>query len=392
MRVDRRARAVANVLVLSSDSGAKDANPYYWHRMQRLMRPVVEAAERQPALRRLAARLSADPGSRACWAEVCTTTASLLLEQPAGVEGLCEGAWALISRSRLDYHVGELADGEAETADFAALAELPPVPQLPPRLPPGPQDPRILVVVPFRDRTEDGARARNLAACLRSLADQSVPREQYLVTVVESDDRPRWRDLVAFHGGQHLFAENAGPFNKSWAVNVGAVNTTARAPLICVLDADSLVDRDFLRRNDARFQRPGTGAFLPYRDMLYLDDRATGRAIHERCIVRRPVAARELLRGFAVHRPPGGCVWLRRDVFESVGGMDERYEGWGREDMDFVLRLQLATALEGFDDPMLHLHHPSSAALVGGQTLNAHIPWLSWSPQGPIGELDRYER
>jgi predicted glycosyltransferase involved in capsule biosynthesis len=43
------------------------------------------------------------------------------------------------------------------------------------------------------------------------------------------------------------------------------------------------------------------------------------------------------LRGFLVHRAQGVCVWLRRDVFDGIGGLDERYEGWGKEDMDLLL-------------------------------------------------------
>jgi hypothetical protein len=35
---------------------------------------------------------------------------------------------------------------------------------------------------------------------------------------------------------------------------------------------------------------------------------------------------------------------------------------------------------------MLHLHHPPSFQLTG----NAHIPWLSWVPDTPIGRLDRF--
>ncbi len=54
--------------------------------------------------------------------------------------------------------------------------------------------------------------------------------------------------------------------------------------------------------------------------------------------------------------------------------MDERFEGWGREDIDFVLRVQLATAFDIHDDRMLHLHHPSPVELTDGETGNAGIP------------------
>lgn len=38
----------------------------------------------------------------------------------------------------------------------------------------------------------------------------------------------------------------------------------------------------------------------------------------------------------------GGCILVRREAWEKVGGYDEAYEGWGGEDNDFILRLEQA--------------------------------------------------
>lgn len=67
--------------------------------------------------------------------------------------------------------------------------------------------------------------------------------------------------------------------------------------------------------------------------------------------------------------------------------MDERYESWGREDVDFVVRLQAATAFDQFHDTLAHLYHLSTAQIVNGESRNAHLPWMSWQPEGPIGRL-----
>lgn len=382
----RVAAVVADILVVSVDDGVRAANAYYWHRAQDLVKPVLAAIEahRSPELRAAAALLLREPHSPAAWRAVRDLVAALLAAEPDSVEELCDAAWTAVCRSRLDYHLGEQYDAEGPVDGATAQSLAAPSPSRS-----GP-DPLVLVVIPFRDRSEGGERARNLMACLRSLRDQTLEPERYRVCVVESDERPRWRELIADHADDYVFAEKAGTFNKCWAVNVGVVNVAPDAPLICVLDADSLVDRDFLRRNSERFQRAGTGAFIPFRDLFYLDARSSQRAIEERCVAGRPEAPSEALRAFVVHRPPGMCMWLRRDVFESVNGMDERYEGWGREDLEFVLRLQLATALLHFDDPMLHLNHPTSVELVDGQTVNAHLPFLSWAPTEPIGRLDRF--
>ncbi|MBL7224394.1 MAG: glycosyltransferase [Candidatus Brocadiae bacterium] len=52
---------------------------------------------------------------------------------------------------------------------------------------------------------------------------------------------------------------------------------------------------------------------------------------------------------------------MPREAFETVNGFDEAFEGWGEEDLDLGLRLQLAgyracTVLDR--SRVLHLHHP----------------------------------
>ena len=63
-----------------------------------------------------------------------------------------------------------------------------------------------------------------------------------------------------------------------------------------------------------------------------------------------------------------GCnlgIW--RDDFERVGGFDERFESWGGEDTDLVLRL-LDTGVRRLTlqhaDPVLHLWHPRRSSPV----------------------------
>ncbi|MEV6717525.1 glycosyltransferase [Lentzea sp. NPDC051208] len=382
---DNPARAVADAAVLKADDGARGANPYYWHRIQDLLATVADAvvscgdAELSAAIE----ALEADPADVGRWQRVRELAKAAMDDPDRKTEDLTQAAWDLSRRSRLGYHVGGAYDRTA-TEDggwprWEAAAK-----------PSGSGEPLAQIVIPFRNRDGNEYRARNLVACLKSLSDQSVDRSSYQVTVVESDDEPRWRDLAENYADEHLFAPHGGPFNKCWAVNVGVVNTARPAPVVCVLDADALVDREFVERNVARFDRDGAGGFMPFRDVTYVDQPASVRAVADRCVAGRPEADPGRLRGFLVHRAPGLCVWLRRDVFNAVGGMDERFEGWGREDLDFVLRVQLATAFDQYDDTMLHLYHPSSALLNNGQTVNAHIPLLSWQPEEPIGRIDRY--
>jgi hypothetical protein len=380
---------VANCVVIGADPGAEAANIFYYHRAQPLVATVVDTAMAHPdeALREAVSALRHRPADPVAYAKTRDLVSDEVIRSPESVRPLCEAAWTAISRSRLDYWVGQryCASEEIRAADLLPTPQDAAI-----QAPVGTAAADVLVVVPFRDRSAEGTRVRNLLACLRSLRDQRSPANRYRVCVVESDDSPRWRDTIAPLAHDYLFAAKSGAFNKCWAVNVGVRHASGAAELICVLDADALVDRHFVARNAERFRRPGTGGFLPFRDLLYLDADASNYGIGARCRQGAADLDPARTRGFLVHRAPGLCVWVRRDVFLAIDGMDERYEGWGREDMDFLLRLQLATAFVQFDDPMYHLHHPSSAHLVDGQTVNAHIPWLSWRPDSPIGDLHKF--
>jgi hypothetical protein len=209
--------------------------------------------------------------------------------------------------------------------------------------------------------------------------------------VVETDDRPRWREVITPFADHYLFAPKPDSFNRSWAVNTGVVNTPGPTEIICIQDADVLADREFVARNAGRFLGAGTMGHHPYRDMLCLDQVSTWRAIRERVAGRATEADPDRARGFTLRRGPGCCVWVRAEVFHRVNGMDERYEGWGGEDIDFNYRFAFDAAYDCYDDTLLHMRHPASSALrEDGELINAHIPPFSWHPDGPIGQLDRF--
>ncbi len=380
------ARAVADNLVIAADPAARGASVVFWKDGRPWTQAVAHAVRTtgDQQIRSLGERLLDDPADSRRHAALV----SLLLERdpdepPAAA--IFELAWAAECNSRLGYHLGPRYAADVADVSLDDLRSLPPGIPLAAE-----QDAEVLVIVPFRDRA-GGNRLRNLLACLLALRDQSYPRDGYRVTVVETDGVARWRDVIAPYADHYLFAANSGDFNKSWAVNVGAVHSPGHAEVICILDADVLADRDFVARNAGRFRSPGTGGHLTYRDMFCLDPAASSWAIGQRLLRCLPQADPDHLRGFLLRRPPGCCVWTRTAAFHRISGMDERYEGWGGEDYDFAHRLDLAAPLDTYDDWLLHMHHPASSRLTSeGHQVNAHIPSLSWQPTEPIGRLDRF--
>jgi len=383
------ASAVVDTIAVAADPRSREASIFYWERGRRLALAVVEATGQldDARTRELAARLSADPADPDVYHALHGRLAELQAEQrPDGLDALLKLAWQSESNSRLGYHVGVhyVPSGTAPRADDLKA--------LPPREPTqDPIDAEVLVVIPFRDRGANAHRLRNLLACLLSLRDQSAPRQSYRVVVVESDETSRHRETIEPFADEYLFAEKAGSFNKSWAVNVGVVNAAGAAQVVCVLDADVLADREFIARNAARFRRPGAMGHLSYRNMWCLDEAATGAAIEERLTGHAPHVPVEHLRAFVLRRPPGCCVWSRLSAYHRIGGMDERFEGWGGEDNDFLYRMHTNSAFDSHDDPLLHMYHPSSAVLLdNGDIVNAHIPALTWPADARIGDPARF--
>lgn len=283
---DTLADAVVTTLAVDADPQAREASIFYWERGLPYRKAVVEAMARVPdgELRAAAEALRNRPADPATHAALHRRLTELAHDRAApALDKLFTEAWQAESNSRLGYHLGGRYSPRAtpsvtpERLHSLAAAT---VPRPAASAEPG-GDAETLVVVPFRDRGP-GHRLRNLLACLLSLRDQSVPASSYRVVVVESDDIPRRRDAVLPYTDHYLFARKDGLFNKSWAVNVGVVNAPGRPEAVCILDADVLVDRDFIARNTARFRERGTMGHLSYRDMWCLGESATSWAIEER--------------------------------------------------------------------------------------------------------------
>jgi GT2 family glycosyltransferase len=127
--------------------------------------------------------------------------------------------------------------------------------------------------------------------------------------------------------------------------------------------------------------------------MWCLDEPSTRYVVDVRLRQRQAAVDPAHLRAFVLRRPPGCCVWVRTSAFHRIGGMDERFEGWGGEDNDFAYRMDINSAFDSYHDPLLHMYHPSSSVLrEDGELINAHIPALSWRPDAPIGDVNRFAR
>jgi hypothetical protein len=391
---DPLGRALAQYALLAVDHDAAATAPALWRWTEREHRRLAGLLRDHAPCAGPVERLTADPQDLAAFERLAQALARELAEDTEFARVLTMADRVIRRSSRLALHVGEAVVDAQDVTPLSPEEILATVDH--PRPGPAAAPTVATVVIPFRSADRRDGRARNLAACLAALHDQDLPRDRYRIVVVESDAEPRWASLFEAHVDRYVFAYNPGPFNKAWAVNCGVVHAGGPDEFVCILDGDVLPSAGFLTGGLARFADDDTlQGHWPYRDIVFCDARSSERAVTLRCAERHPEVDGKVLRGAVLRRPPGGCVWIRRRLFNGMSGMDERFEGWGGEDNDFAWRAEFYGGLERFDDTLLHLHHEraTTAGDSDGSTAagaEAAIPWCTWPPNTAVGDLDRY--
>jgi len=204
-------------------------------------------------------------------------------------------------------------------------------------------------------RDTDGTRFPLLGAVLAWLAEMPALE----VIVVEQDAETRAGSLGPFANVEWVYVQNAGPFNKSWGLNIAA--RRARGELLVTGDADMILPGTALRQALAmcaeRFD-----AVNPYGHIVDLTEAETRRFLRGSLDLGRE------LRQQLHDRVPqgeylcfcGGICVFRRDVYFALGGMDERFIGWGGEDDAMSVNLGRFTDRLAVQKNAVayHLYHP----------------------------------
>jgi decaprenyl-phosphate phosphoribosyltransferase len=212
----------------------------------------------------------------------------------------------------------------------------------------------LTVVLTIRASFHQPERVRNIIACLHALNQQDLHRGTYWIVAVEQDREPRLEAALRPLTDRYVFACDLGPFNRSRGLNIGARYAPAGS-VLCLIDADLLVPSDFLSRS-LEHMYPARPALAPYAEVLYLDEDSTRRAIGARFDGPEAVWA-ERYRGYLLREVFGGCVLVDQQLYWRVGGHDEAFRGWGKEDEEFWRRLSRLVVVERTNDRLMHLSH-----------------------------------
>jgi hypothetical protein len=137
--------------------------------------------------------------------------------------------------------------------------------------------------------------------------------------------------------------------------------TRSDADVLVVADADSIVAPEALCGAVAAAKVHGWA--MPHRFVYRLSTVATSEVYEGRPPSTEMELDRPLYRGVKA----GGIVCLRHDVYETVGGIDPRFEGWGGEDrsLEIALNTLVCRIPYGHGD-LFHLWHPHPAPDLRG--------------------------
>lgn len=250
----------------------------------------------------------------------------------------------------------------------------------------------VVVVLGLRCRPDQPQRLRNARAVLQALNHQTLARWRYRIVVVEQDATPRLETALSPLCDQYLFTYNPGPYNRGWSFNVGAVLPGSRSGALCLIDGDLLVPYPFLQETLAALES-GARVVHPFDKIVFPDDCESRRAIRNRASNQGADFDAACYRGHIYQGCVGGCLWVDAAFYRDIGGHDERFEGWGEEDLEFWNRASASTPIRRLPGLGLHLDHPAATPEErrSNRSLMASIrAGLGGEPEGRIGQPDRY--
>lgn len=170
-----------------------------------------------------------------------------------------------------------------------------------------------------------------------------------------------WTGLPVFEGWHY---EHEGPFNRSAALNRAAVEAGDWSVAV-VIDADVLVAPGQVEEAIVRASSTG-GPVQAYTERLHLGPAGT-RTMMGQCPVtinlRLPA---HRWRSLPHERMPDSCsgaLVVTRTLWDETGGFDERFVGWGYEDLAAKFAFETISGLEmpRIHGLLFHLFHTVAA-------------------------------
>ena len=170
-----------------------------------------------------------------------------------------------------------------------------------------------------------------------------------------------------------------GPFNRSAAIN-DAARRAGDWDIAAIIDADTVLPHRQLLEG-AQLAARGR-AVLPFTHYCLLGRRETDALLRGGELPA--TAAKTTIRA----NRWSGCVLVPRELWESVGGFDERFVGWGGEDIGFAAALLARGSVARIPGNLFHLwhaHSPERRSLTPEYLINAMLERRYVAALRPLG-------
>ena len=221
--------------------------------------------------------------------------------------------------------------------------------------------PKVSIIIPMRDRIA------LLQKCLASIREQTDYAPVEIVIVDNGSIEPETHEYLRTIDAQVVHDE--GDFNFSRLTNAGAA--AAGGEILLFLNNDiEAVESDWLREMVSHTVRPQVGAVgarlwypndtLQHAGVILGLGGVAGHAFANQRRSRGGYFSRALLQQ-NVSAVTGACLAVRKELFESLGGMNEIDLPVSFNDIDFCLRL-VAAGFRNVWTPYANLIHHESAS------------------------------
>ena len=178
------------------------------------------------------------------------------------------------------------------------------------------------------------------------------------VIVVEQSWQQQFADILP-NGARYVYTQSTCeemPFNRSWALNVGAQHAKGR--VLVLHDGDYVVPTHFAHEVASRVTGNIQAARLP-RYIFYLDE-STSEQVQK----NRSLTVVKHVEKVVQNNPTPMAI--TRDAYMEIGGHDEGFFGWGGEDVEFLDRVRQLNCCEGAFLPIVHLWHAEAPQRASG--------------------------
>lgn len=201
--------------------------------------------------------------------------------------------------------------------------------------------PAVSYVIPFRNV----GRGESVATVVANIKAQRFP--QIEIIIIEQDSQQAF-DLNTVTPIRHKLVPTNDQFNKSLAFNSGMAWATSDK--VILQDADIINPGEYT----AMVARALNGSESCHfgQQVLYLTDESS------RKVFTNGVTTADLQCESAVDYFEGGSIGVMKSAYVRIGGFDERFVGYGVEDVEFYERLKnLTNHKEDRVIKMIHLWH-----------------------------------